>query len=193
MRALTPWMELALFFMTAPPVAASKAPALDVRALYDAHAPFVARVLQRLTGPGPHVDELLQETFVTAWKRAASFEGRSTERTWLYGIAANVARHHRRGFARFSLFRGKLERETAIAAPPPAPDDEINRAQDAAAVHAALAEMPFKQREAFTLYEIEGMPGEEIAAMLEVPVGTVWRRLHDARETFKTIMKRRSQ
>jgi len=179
------------FAMTAPSTAApAKAAALDVRALYDAHAPFVARVLQRLTGPGPHVDELLQETFVTAWKRASSFEGRSTARTWLYGIAANIARHHRRGLARFSLFRGKLERETAIAAAPPAPDEEIRRSQDAARVHAALAELPFKQREAFVLYEIEGMPGEEIAAMLEVPVGTVWRRLHDARESFKAQMKR---
>ena len=115
--------------MTAP-AAASKAAALDVRALYEAHAPFVGRVLQRLTGPGPHVDELLQEVFVTAWKRASSFEGRSTERTWLYGIAANIARHHRRGLARFSFFKGKLERETAIAAAPPAPDEELTRSQD---------------------------------------------------------------
>lgn len=191
MRELTFRLDFALA-MTAP-VAAAKAPALDVRALYDAHAPFVGRVLQRLTGPGPHVDELLQEVFVTAWKRASSFEGRSTERTWLYGIAANIARHHRRGLARFSFFRGKLERETAIAAPPPAPDEELTRSQDAAAVHAVLAELPFKQREAFVLYEIEGMPGEEIAAMLDVPIGTIWRRLHDARETFKTLMKRRKQ
>lgn len=184
-------MEQTLFFLTFTAPAEAKAKGLDLRLLYDAHAPFVARVLTRLTGPGPHVDELLQDTFVTAWKRASTFEGRSTERTWLYGIAANVARHHRRGAGRFSLFRGKLERETAIAAGPAAPDAQLEQAQAAKAVHEVLAAMPFKAREAFVLYEIEEMPGEEIAELLGVPVGTVWRRLHDARQKFKELMKRK--
>ena len=177
--------------MSSPVVTTAKPAAIDIRALYDAHAPFVGRVLQRLTGPGPHVDELLQETFVIAWKRASAYEGRSTERTWLYGIAANLARHHRRGFLRFSLFKGRYEKETANAAPPPAPDEALSQSQDAALVHKALETLSFTLRETFVLYEIEGMPGEEIAALLGVPVGTVWRRLHEARTKFKEKMKKR--
>lgn len=178
--------------MTAPAAAAPPREGLDVRALYDEHAPFVGRVLQRLTGEGPHVDELLQETFVIAWKRASSFEGRSSERTWLYGIAANVARHHRRGLARFLSFRGLLQREEAVAPETPAtPQDELARAQDVAAVRSAIDALPFKQREAFVLFELEGMSGEDIAGMLEVPVGTVWRRLHEARTAFKKKMEKK--
>ena len=69
---------------------------LDLRTLYAAHAPFLRAAIQRLGGPRVDVEDLLHEVFVVALDRADAFEGRSTARTWLYGIAIRVVAAHRR-------------------------------------------------------------------------------------------------
>jgi RNA polymerase sigma factor (sigma-70 family) len=63
---------------------------VDIGQAYQLHAPFIARVIEKLTGAGPHVDDLLQETFIVAYKKREHFEKRSALRTWLYGIATSA-------------------------------------------------------------------------------------------------------
>lgn len=163
---------------------------LDIDVLYADHAPFIGRVLIRLVGDGPQIDDLLQETFLTAFRRRHTFDGRSSHRTWLYGIAVRLAMRHRRGAGRFLRAIGRLAEEP----PPPqpaGPDQDLELARASAAVREALDRLPFKQREVFILFELEEMGGEEIAEMLGIPIGTVWTRLHHARKRCREIMERR--
>src|SRR5690606_10420520 len=64
--------------------------------LYDLHADYVFRVLRRLGVDAAHVEDAVQDVFMVVLSRADGFEGRSSLRTWLYGIALRVARTHRR-------------------------------------------------------------------------------------------------
>jgi RNA polymerase sigma-70 factor (ECF subfamily) len=164
-------------------------PALDIDALYLEHAPFIGRVLVRLVGDGSHVDDLIQETFIIAFRKRDSFDGRSAPRTWLYGIAARLASRHRRGLGRWLRARGALADEPTVALPAQ-PDRELDRARAAAVVRGALDRLPFKQREVFVLYELEEIEGAEIAALLGVPVNTVWTRLHHGRKRFQDVLRK---
>jgi RNA polymerase sigma-70 factor (ECF subfamily) len=170
-------------------LAATAAPALDISSLYASHAPFLGRVIQRLAGRGPHVDDLLQETFVVAFKRRDDFGGRSSSRTWLYGIAARLCWRHNRGARRFGFFRLRYAQEPER--PVRSPDQELEREETAALVYEVLKELPFKQRECFVLYELEELEGAAIAELLGIPEGTVWTRVHHARKKFEALMRRR--
>ena len=176
----------------APELAVSEVDArstLDIDAVYAEHAPFIARVLVRLVGDGPHVDDLLQETFLVAYRKRATFDGSSAVRTWLYGIASRLALRHRRGTGRFlralGLYADEPERVAAD------PSDDLERARAAAAVHAVLARLPFKQREVFVMYELEELDGAAIAELVKIPLNTVWTRLHHARKKFEELMRKR--
>ena len=164
---------------------------VDIDALYAEHAQFLARVLARLTRDGAHVDDLIQETFLVAFKKRATYDAtRSTPRTWLYGIAAHLAMRHRRGVGRWLRALAGLTDEPARTVSV-APDREIDRERARAAVQDVLATLPFKQREVFTLYELEEIEGAEIAQLLGIPVNTVWTRLHHARKRFEETMRKR--
>jgi RNA polymerase sigma-70 factor (ECF subfamily) len=173
-----------------PSLAIADAPALDLDLLYAEHAGFLGRVLVRLVGDGAHVDDLLQETFVIAFRRRGSFDGSSSPRTWLYGIAIRVAMRHRRSAGRWlralAGFTAEPRVETAAA-----PDADVERARARALVRDALDRLPFKQREVLALYELEELDGQQIAALLDIPIGTVWTRLHHARRRFEDVVRRR--
>jgi RNA polymerase sigma-70 factor (ECF subfamily) len=173
-----------------PGLAVAATPALDIDRLYAEHAGFLGRVLVRLVGDGAHVDDLLQETFVIAFRRRERFDGSSSPRTWLYGIAARVAMRHRRGAGRWlrALAGFTVEPRVESAA---APDADVERARAHTLVREALDRLPFKQREVFALYELEELDGQQIAALLDIPIGTVWTRLHHARRRFEDVLRRR--
>jgi RNA polymerase sigma-70 factor (ECF subfamily) len=164
---------------------------VDIDALYAEHAAFISRVLARLTGDGAHVDDLIQETFLVAFRKRTTYDAtRSTARTWLYGIAAHLAMRHRRGVGRLLRALGGFAEEPA-ATIAVSPDREIDRERARATVQDVLAKMPFKHREVFSLYELEEIEGSEIATLLGIPVNTVWTRLHHARRRFEDSMRKR--
>jgi RNA polymerase sigma-70 factor (ECF subfamily) len=173
-----------------PESRAATVPAFDVQRAYAAHAAFIGRVIQRLIGDTPQVDDLLQETFIVAFRKRNEFRGDSAERTWLYAIAARLCMRHHRGARRLDAFHRRLTGH-GCHADTSRPDRELEREQSAALVRAVLDQLPFVQREAFVLFELEGLAGQEIAELLGVPVGTVWTRLHHGRERFQTLMRRR--
>ena len=159
------------------------------RELYDAHVEFVSRTARRLGAPSADLDDVVQETFVVAYRRLSSFgAGRVT--TWLYRIVANVVssrcRRRRVRDALLSLF-GLGSADRAAASPDRA--YEAREAQDQVAE--VLARMAPKKREVFALYELEGLSGEEIAERVGCKVDTVWTRLHYARQDFERIARKR--
>jgi RNA polymerase sigma-70 factor, ECF subfamily len=159
----------------------------DLKALYDEHAAFVRRVIVRLGAPPSDVDDLLQEVFLVALKKLGSFEGRSTHRTWLYGVAVKVAT----GARRRSKVRAFLGLDSG---PEPAdaytPVQALERREAQLQVQGALNKMSEKKRAVFILFEIEGLSGEEIAEAVGCPVKTVWTRLYHARQEFLRQLRR---
>ncbi|RBY93696.1 RNA polymerase subunit sigma-70 [Blastococcus sp. TF02-8] len=156
--------------------------------LFDRHAATVHRYLGRRVGD--LADDLLSETFLVAFRRRASYRADHLEvRPWLLGIATNLVHGHVRTEQR--RYRA-LAREAAR--PPGHPDDPGDSADrlDAEALRgplaAALAGLERRDRDALLLLAWGQLGYEEIAAVLDVPVGTVRSRLHRARRRTRAAL-----
>ncbi|MCA9548154.1 MAG: RNA polymerase sigma factor [Myxococcales bacterium] len=150
--------------------------------LFDRHHRPVYRFLARLSTTDPDaLDDLVQTTFLTAWRSAGKFRGDSAVRTWLFGLALNTARHHARSAGRRRRLRLAWGARPEPA-PAPSPVDRAAHRQQLDRLQQALAELPEPLREAFVLCRLEGVPGPEAAHLLGVPSGTLYRRLHEARQ-----------
>jgi RNA polymerase sigma-70 factor (ECF subfamily) len=160
-----------------PPTAADRW--LD--AVYEQHVSTVARWARRLGGPGLDVEDVVQDVFMVALRRPGEFQGEAGVRTWLFRITNNIVRsRRRRDRVRRWLFRlHGPSAEDAIA--PVTPLESIERRESAARLQAALDDIPDIYRTAFILYELEGLPCEEVSALVGADVRTVWVRLHRGR------------
>lgn len=152
-------------------------------AFYREHAPLVARVGGRLGLNAADVEDLVQTTFVEVLDAAARFEGRSSLRSWVIGIALNQARNVIR-----SRVRARNHAPGLRAAEPSSADSAeslLSHAEQMDRMRHAIQGLPDIQREALALCELQELPAREVAALLGVPAGTVWRRLHDARASLR--------
>ena len=138
-------------------------------------------------------EDVAQETFVRAWRGLGRFRGESAFRTWLYRIAANVARTHldRRG-RQARVADGSLDDETE----PLQADDVASAAPDAEtslvtrdAIDRALAGLPDELRLALVLRDVEGLDYKEIAGVTGAPMGTVESRIFRARRHMRTLLR----
>lgn len=159
---------------------------VDARAVIQAHAAFVQRVLRHLGVPDRQLDDASQEVFLVVCRQLASFEGRSSLRTWIYGVCRNVAHSAR---------RKRTGREVLTAEPPereqPAQQDtDLWLKQAHAQLLAALAALDEDKRMVFVLYELEELSMEEIAAALGAPLSTCHSRLSAAREKVQAAVRR---
>ena len=151
-------------------------------ALFDRYHDAVYRLVSRLIRSEPHeIDDLVQTTFLEAWRSAKKFAGRGSVKSFLFGIAANTVRHYVRA--------AKRRRDAYVEWPTPlpsgAPDEAAQRAQDLARLAAALEELPHDLRAVYVLCDLEELPGVEAARVLGLRAGTLWRRLHDARRALR--------
>ncbi|MBN1960641.1 MAG: sigma-70 family RNA polymerase sigma factor [Deltaproteobacteria bacterium] len=166
-------------------------PVLDITALYKQYSAFIARIIRQFTGEGPHVEDILQATFICAFKKMHTFEGRSSVQTWLYSIAANLCKRHHRSNFRFLQFRKKLvstiKTIDTISANSDNPARNLQNKEMVQTVFAILDKMPFKLREVFILFEFEQYSGEEIANLVNVPPATIRTRLFHAHKLFKNL------
>jgi RNA polymerase sigma-70 factor, ECF subfamily len=155
-------------------------------ALFDRHHEAMYRLISRLLRSEPsEIDDLVQTTFLEAWRSASRYTGRGSVKSFLYGIAANTVRHH---------IRSARRRRDAIAdwQPPTsvnAPDDVAVRSQQVGRLAAALDLLPHDLRVAYVLCDLEDVPGVEAARMLDVRAGTLWRRLHEARRALRAAIE----
>jgi RNA polymerase sigma-70 factor (ECF subfamily) len=164
---------------------------LDLRRLYEEYADFVRRAVIRLGGPRADIDDLVQDVFMVALKRGSTFEGRSTLKTWLYGIAIRVVGAARRRVRVRELFGLRfavpehVERRT--------PEDLFERREASRTVYEILDKISEKKRTVFILFELEGLTGDEIAIAVGCPLKTVWTRLHHARKEFASLLEKQQQ
>ena len=172
-----------------PRAAAPAMEPVDFSALYHAHFAFVWRSLRRLGVPGPSLDDAAQEVFITAHRRLDRFEGRSTLKTWLFGILLNTARHHRRTLARRREGEGlpEIVADTDWSGPL----ESIARAQALEALHRFLEGLDDGVRECFVLSELEQLTAPEVAAATGANLHTVHSRIRSGRQQFEQMVARR--
>lgn len=163
------------------------APALG--ALFDRFHAAVYRFAARLPMTDDLArDDLVQATFLEIRRAAHSFRGTSSVKTWILGVAANVARHTLRAERRRRVHQARyLERMTAA---PELLDAQVERKKLLARIAEALAALPRDQQIAFILCDLEQLPGVEVARVLEIPEGTLWRRLHTARKAMRATIEK---
>jgi RNA polymerase sigma-70 factor (ECF subfamily) len=152
--------------------------------LFERHVDAIHRFVCRMTGDGDVADDLVQATFLTAYRAAANFRGGSSVRTWLCGIAANVVRTQVRGEMRRRAAMSSVAEHTRDAVR----IEAVEHRQLLGRLPAAIAALPHDLRAAFVMVDLEGARGGEAAAALGIPEGTLWRRLHDARGRLRAAL-----
>jgi RNA polymerase sigma factor (sigma-70 family) len=157
--------------------------------LFDRHATTMFRYFVRRVGPDD-ADSLLGELFRIAFENREGFDTERAEaRPWLYGIASNLLARHRQGEAR-RLEATARSVNTSVTASDPF--SEVDARLDAsrlwADVAAAIATLPQGERNTLLLFAWEGMPYDQIATALDVPVGTVRSRLNRARGRLRELV-----
>lgn len=164
----------------------------DAAALFATHAQRVAGWVSRLGGPTLEVEDVVQEVFVLVHRRRARFRGDATITSWLYGITANVVRQQRRRARRRRWFGIGHAESAGDGEPshPLTPVEELERWRRARAVYRVLDRMREAHRTMLILADIEGLSGDEIAALTQTKVGTVWVRIHRAREEFSRLARK---
>jgi RNA polymerase sigma-70 factor (ECF subfamily) len=134
------------------------------------------------------VEDVVLATFLTVAKRAATFDGRASCRPWLLGIAARLVQRRRRSMARFGRMLVDLATNLRVARV--ADPAELFAARDQLTrVERAFDQLSEAKRAVLFLVEVEGMSCEQIAHVLEIPIGTVWTRLHHARRQLSNTLQ----
>lgn len=130
-------------------------------------------------------EDLVQEVFAVAYRRLAQFDG-SNVAGWLFQIARRKVRDHRESsWVQLVLASDTSAFIEAARHSAPGPLDELETKQKSEILGRRLAKLPSEQRAVFTLFELEGYSGHEIAEQQQVPLNTVWVRLYTARRKMK--------
>jgi RNA polymerase sigma-70 factor (ECF subfamily) len=161
---------------------------MDLPTLYETHFDFVWRSLRRLGVPNADVADAIQEVFLTVHRKLGEFEGRCKVSTWLFQIAYGVARTRRRkAHVRREVLDGTEFDELAEASG--SPEDALSHQRDIELLDRVLDSMSLEQRAVFMLFEIEELSCEQIAQLLEIPLGTVYSRLRLGRTAFYRALR----
>ncbi len=168
--------------------------ALEFEAVYEAHFDFVWRSMGRLGVDPSAVEDAAQDVFVIAHRRLADFEGRSSVKTWLFGIALRVAHDHRRAARRKRsqgfVPEGEVDTAAVVDTLAPSPLESATRAEAVERLQVILGEMDDDRRAVFILAELEQMSAPEIAEAVGAPLNTVYTRLRAARREFNEAVAR---
>ena len=155
----------------------------------------IAKLVTRYVYDRTEVEDVTQEVFIKAYRALAGFRGDSAFYTWLYRIAINTAKN-------YLVFQGRrlpstdvevedveLTDEGAVLREISTPEHSVLTDEIARTVMRALEALPEDLRMAITLREIEGLSYEEIAVIMECPIGTVRSRIFRAREAVDKELK----
>ena len=160
------------------------------RELFQSYVGLVHRVVRRLAGPGPDVEDFVQSAFVEAFRSLPDFRGDALFSTWLTRITVRVTMHGTRRRPPRAL---QLEETAEHAHDDPGPERIAAAREEIAFLEGLLAEMRPKRRAAFVLHVLEGHSMEEVAAILNASVSAVKVRVHDARRHIERRCERRTE
>lgn len=148
----------------------------DLERLHREDGPSTWSYLRRRVHDVSLAEELFQETFLRAAENPGAIDAALSKRAWLIGIARNLLREH---------IRRRTRRETAPLTEEPAADEAVAEDVRVAAMRQAIQRLPDAQQEVLALRFEHEMPYAEIAASLNIPIGTVRSRLHNAIDSLR--------
>ena len=158
--------------------------------VYAEHFRAVWRNLRRLGVPDHLLDDAVQDVFLVVHRRSADFAGRSSLKTWIFGIVLRVSKDYRRAARRHAA---RVERyPEAIAVEPEAscPAEQAARREASRLVHAILDRLDEQERAVFVLVELEQLSVREAAEATGLRLATCQRRLRRARAAFDLAVRR---
>ena len=154
------------------------------------------RLLSRFIRDPAEVEDVAQESFIKAYRALPSFRGDSAFYTWLYRIGINTAKNYLVAMGRRAPTTTEFDSEEAESFEDGdqlrdinTPESVLMSKQIAATVNETMAELPEELRTAITLREIEGLSYEEIAGIMNCPIGTVRSRIFRAREAIAAKLR----
>jgi RNA polymerase sigma-70 factor, ECF subfamily len=169
----------------------SEAHLSDFEALYRENFAFAWRSLRRLGVPERDLGDAAQDVFLVVYRKFQKLDHRGSLASYVYAVCLRVASDRRRSAVQRHEQLGEGAEPAEKAEQSLAADAESQRlAERRALLEAALNEMSLEQRAVFTLFELEGRTGEELAEILGVPAPTVHSRLRLAREIFRRSIER---
>lgn len=156
----------------------------------------LVRLISRIVRDTAEVEDVAQEAFIKAYRALPQFRGESAFYTWLYRIGVNTAKNFlvaQRRRAPTSTEKDAEEAETFEDAGQlrdiNTPESILMSRQVAMTVNAAMDKLPQELRTAITLREVEGLSYDEIAELMDCPIGTVRSRIFRAREAIATDLR----
>jgi RNA polymerase sigma-70 factor (ECF subfamily) len=162
------------------------AASLDFAAVYHEHFDLVWRTLRRYGVPAASLDDAVQDVFLVVHTKLGSFEGRSSLRTWIFGIARRVARDHRPS----ARAHAELSGDTLEALPDLDAVASEEAIEDARLLEALLSGLAPDKREAFILVDLEQMTVLEASHALGINANTLSSRVRAARRDLKQALAR---
>ena len=156
----------------------------------------LARLLSRFIRDGADIEDVTQEAFVKAYRALPSFRGESAFYTWLYRIGINTAKNFLSSAGRRPVVNSEFEDEDGesfdLASQVPdmnTPETELMNKELVTTVNSAVQALPEELRTAITLREMDGLSYEEIAQVMNCPIGTVRSRIFRAREAIAAELR----
>jgi RNA polymerase sigma-70 factor, ECF subfamily len=172
-------------------------PVLELDAIYREHSAAVSKWVRRLWGPGAvggtaDAEDLLQEVFLVVQRRLGSFRAEAALTTWLYGITVLVVngRRKKERWRRFLWRRAEPELQLAHD-PTAAVQQDFERAEASQLVYSVLEDLSERDRTLLILFELERLPGAELALILRMSEPNLWVALSRARARFKKVFEHR--
>lgn len=156
----------------------------------------LGRLISRFVRDPAEAEDVTQEAFIKAYRALPSFRGESAFYTWLYRIGINTAKNYLLANKRraptstpFDAEESESFEEASLLREVNTPENELMSKQVVDVVQKSLQELPDDLRTALTLREIEGLSYEEIAGVMNCPVGTVRSRIFRAREAVASNLR----
>jgi RNA polymerase sigma-70 factor (ECF subfamily) len=168
--------------------------------LFERYSSMVFGLVCHILGDREEALDVSQEVFLTIFRKMDSFRGESSLKTWIYCIAVNRAANRFRWWNRLRR-RGTVSLEEHLANSPDrelfynltsdiqSPEDALLVQEEHAEIERLLLQLPLQQRIAVIMRDIEGLSYEEIAASMQISIGTVKSRIARGRETLKRHFK----
>jgi RNA polymerase sigma-70 factor (ECF subfamily) len=150
--------------------------------IFARHARFMAQSLRRMGVADADLDDLCQEAFLVVHRRLASFEGRSSLRTWIRGVAIRVAADYRKS----ARVRARVGAEATDELESPA--DDHGRTEARQILQRAFRALDANKRAVLVLHEIEGFSVPEVALLVGCPVPTAYTRLRAGRLMLARVL-----
>lgn len=156
----------------------------------------LGRLISRFVRNAAEAEDVTQEAFIKAYRALPAFRGDSAFYTWLYRIGINTAKNHLVAQGRrvpttttFDADEAEDFEDASLLHEVATPENELMSKQVVEVVNASLQELPDDLRTALTLREVEGLSYEEIAAVMDCPIGTVRSRIFRAREAIAANLR----